>query len=224
VRLPVESANIQSTIQVAENRWVLWASGPQLGPAVRFWGILLTALVAACALGRLPGSPLRSVDWMLLGIGLTQGPLVAAFAVVGWFFVVRWRSTEAFQRLPFLAYNAVQVALVVATVAVVGVLIYVVGEGLLGAPEMFIAGNQSTQTQLQWFQARSGNLLPACGCVTVSIWWYRFLMLLWALWLAVSVLRWLATAWKAFGSGKYFRAFPTNPKAANPQPPPIPAD
>ena len=223
VRLPVESANIQSTILVAENRWVLWASGPQLGPAVRFWGILLTSLIAAFALGRLPHSPLRSLQWMLLGIGLTQAPLVAAFAVVAWFFVVRWRSTEGFQRLPFLAYNAVQVALVAATIAVVGVLIYVVGEGLLGNPEMFISGNNSTRTQLQWFQARSGTLLPTCGCVSVSIWWYRFLMLLWALWLAVSVLRWLAMAWKAFGSGEYFRAFPARKKAATPPPPPIAA-
>jgi hypothetical protein len=160
---------------------------------------------------------------MLLGIGLTQAPLVAAFAVVAWFFVVRWRSTEGFQSLPFLAYNAVQLALVAATIAVVGVLIYVVGEGLLGNPEMFIAGNNSTRTQLQWFQARSGTLLPSCGCVSVSIWWYRFLMLLWALWLAVSVLRWLATAWKAFGSGDYFRPFPGRNKAGTPPPPPIPA-
>ena len=223
VRLPVESANIQSTIHVAQNRWVLWASGPQLGPAVRFWGILLTSLIAAFALGRLPHTPLRSLQWMLLGIGLTQAPLVAAFAVVAWFFVVRWRSTEGFQSLPFLAYNAVQLALVAATIAVVGVLIYVVGEGLLGNPEMFIAGNNSTRTQLQWFQARSGTLLPSCGCVSVSIWWYRFLMLLWALWLAVSVLRWLATAWKAFGSGDYFRPFPGRNKAGTPPPPPIPA-
>jgi hypothetical protein len=112
---------------------------------------------------------------------------------------------------------------VAATIAVVGVLIYVVGEGLLGNPEMFISGNNSTRTQLQWFQARSGTLLPTCGCVSVSIWWYRFLMLLWALWLAVSVLRWLATAWKAFGSGEYFRAFPARKKAATPPPPPIAA-
>ena len=81
----------------------------------------------------------------------------------------------------------------------------------------------STRTQLQWFQARSGTLLPSCGCVSVSIWWYRFLMLLWALWLAVSVLRWLATAWKAFGSGDYFRPFPGRNKAGTPPPPPIPA-
>jgi hypothetical protein len=46
---------------------------------------------------------------------------------------------------------------------------------------------------------------------------------LWALWLAVSVLRWLAMAWKAFGSGEYFRAFPARKKAATPPPPPIAA-
>jgi hypothetical protein len=209
VRLPVESANIQSSLGVGEDRWVLWASGPRRGPAVRFWSILITSLLAALALGRIPGSPLRPVQWMLLGIGLTQVPLLAAFTVIGWFFVFRWRGQPRFQTLPWFAYNGAQALLVGLTAATVGILLFAVSAGLLGNPKMFILGNGSTSTLLRWFQARSdGSALPVCDCVSVSIWWYRFAMLLWALWLAVSVLGWLGRAWKSFASGGFLRHWP----------------
>ena len=211
VRLPVESANIQSSLGVGEDRWVLWASGPRRGPAVRFWVILLTSLLTALALGRIPKSPLRSLQWMLLMIGLTQVPLWAAFTVIGWFFLLQWRGHERFQTLPWLGYNASQLGLVALTATALGILLVAVSAGLLGNPKMFILGNGSTSTLLRWFQARSeGTSLPMCSCVSVSIWWYRFAMLLWALWLAISVLGWLGSAWKSFASGGFFRQ-PTHP-------------
>jgi hypothetical protein len=211
VRLPVESANIQSSLGVGEDRWVLWASGPRRGPAVRFWVILLTSLLTALALGRIPKSPLRSLQWMLLMIGLTQVPLWAAFTVIGWFFLLQWRGHERFQTLPWMEYNASQVGLVALTATALGILLFAVSAGLLGNPKMFILGNGSTSTLLRWFQARSeGTSLPMCSCVSVSIWWYRFVMLLWALWLAISVLGWLGSAWKSFASGGFFRQ-PTHP-------------
>ncbi|MFM8420008.1 MAG: hypothetical protein ACKOEQ_07790, partial [Verrucomicrobiota bacterium] len=57
VVLPVEAANVMTTANVGMDRWVLWASGPQRGPAVRFWGILALSLMGAVALGRVPKSP-----------------------------------------------------------------------------------------------------------------------------------------------------------------------
>ena len=221
VRLPVESANIQSSLGVGEDRWVLWASGPRRGPAVRFWVILLTSLLTALALGRIPKSPLRSLQWMLLMIGLTQVPLWAAFTVIGWFFLLQWRGHERFQTLPWLGYNASQLGLVALTATALGILLFAVSAGLLGNPKMFILGNGSTSTLLRWFQARSeGTSLPMCSCVSVSIWWYRFAMLLWALWLAISVLGWLGSAWKSFASGGFFRQ-PTHPaRTATILPPP----
>ncbi len=53
---------------------------------MRFWSILVCALLAAWVLGRISLSPLRSVEWMLLALGLTQVPLPAALAVIGWLF------------------------------------------------------------------------------------------------------------------------------------------
>jgi hypothetical protein len=102
-------------------------------------------------------------------------------------------------------HNVAQVFMACLTAAMVGVLIFAVAAGLLGSPRMFILGNDSTQTALRWFEPRSGPVLPGCGVWSVSIWWYRLLMLLWALWLAWSLLKWLAAAWKAFATGGILR-------------------
>jgi hypothetical protein len=37
------------------------------------------------------------------------------------------------------------------------------------------------------------------------MWWYKAAMLLWALWLAFALVRWLPIAWKALGSGGFWR-------------------
>jgi hypothetical protein len=84
---------------------------------------------------------------------------------------------------------------------------------------MFISGNDSTRTALRWFQARSEALLPQPGCFSISIWWYRFAMLAWALWLALALIRWLRHGWQAFTSGG---AFHSSPKMKAAVPPPIP--
>ena len=85
---------------------------------------------------------------------------------------------------------------------------------------MFIRGNGSTRTMLLWHQARCEELLPQPGCLSVSIWWYRFLMLLWALWLATSLIRWLRWAWQQFSSGACFRKM-LNPRSKGSSPPPL---
>ncbi len=218
VRLPVESANVSTTITVPEDRWVLWAHGPTRGPAVRFWGILAISLLAALALGRAARSPLRTLEWMLLGIGLTQVPLPAAMIVVGWFFALAWRGDAAFLRLKNGTFNALQVFLILLTAGALGILLTAVGEGLLGSPEMFITGNGSYSTSLRWFQARVDGVLPRAGCFSISIWWYRLLMLAWALWLAASLIRWLRVGWEHFSSGGCFRK---KPKLIVPPPLPV---
>jgi hypothetical protein len=221
VRLPVESANIKTIIHVPGDRWVLSAAGPRLGPAVRFWGVLLCALLAAVALGKIGRSPLGTAAWMLLAIGLTQVPLPAALAVVGWLFLLAWRGGESFQRLGNVPYNLLQVFLIGLTVTALGILVFAVSEGLLGSPVMFIAGNGSTSETLRWFQPRSGPALPQPGCLSISIWWYRLAMLAWALWLAAALLRWLRIGWENFSVGGFFRRKP-KPTPAPVAPPPLP--
>ena len=218
VRLPVASANIETSMRIPDDRWVLWTRGPLRGPAVRFWSLLACALIAAWVLGRISTSPLRSFEWMLLAIGLTQVPLPAALAVVGWLFFLAWRGRPSFRALPAWGFNLLQIFLIALTAVTLVIFVAVVAAGLLGSPEMFILGNGSHRTLLRWYQARTGVELPTPGCFAVSIWWYRILMLVWALWLAASLIRWLRWAWDQFSGGGYFRKM--GKKALTP--PPIP--
>jgi hypothetical protein len=204
VSLPVESANITTIIEVPDDRWTLWAGGPLRGPAVRFWGILLGSLLAAWALGRIALSPLKTREWMLLAIGLTQIPLPAALVVVAWLFLLAWRGGASFPKLPNWTHNLLQILLVVISLVVLGIFISIVAEGLLGSPEMFIRGNDSYQTMLRWYEARVDGALPQPYCFSISIWWYRLLMLLWALWLAAALIRWLTWGWRQFNAGGCF--------------------
>lgn len=220
ITLPVESANITTVVNVPESRWVLWAHGPLRGPAVRFWTLLGCALLAAWVLGGLKLSPIGRVQWMLLGLGLTQVPLPLAAIVVGWFFLLAYRGTRTRPGISGWRFNLVQLGLIAVTAAAAGVLIAAVGKGLLGNPQMFISGNGSTPTQLQWFQPRAGAVLPQPLIISCSVWFYRFLMLAWALWLASALLRWLKWGWAQFGCGGYWRSKPPRKKAA--MPPPLP--
>lgn len=203
---PVESSNVTIIMRVPDNRWVLWAHGPLLGPAVRFWTVFVCVLIAAHILASLSLSPLKRHQWALLAIGLTQVHLIPALIVVVWLFALAWRGKSAESQIKFRwLFNILQLALIVLTAVAVGVLLDVLRTGLLGSPEMFISGNGSTRSELRWFQARAEGTLPTPWILSVSIWWYRFLMLAWALWLANALLGWTRWGWMQFSQGGVFR-------------------
>ncbi len=215
VVLPTMASNVDTTMQVPSSRWVLWASGPQRGPAVRFWTILIVALLIAVGLSQLPRSPLRLWEWMLLAIGLTQVPIPAAMFVTAWLFLLAFRGGNGLSRMQAPVFNAVQVVIVLMTTISLFILVYVVSAGLLGSPDMFVLGNGSSQHFLRWLSPRSPAQLPVAGMISISVWFYRLAMLFWALWLATSLIRWLTQGWQNFGKDGFWRqittAAPRNP-------------
>ena len=204
-QLPVDAANVTTTVKLSSDRWVLWAHGPMRGPAIQFWVILASAMLVAWVLGSLSLSPLRRLEWVLLIIGLTQVPLLAAMLVIGWLFLLAWRGQREAAEIARWRFNLMQLALVLMTVISLGILVTAVGEGLLGNPDMFIIGNGSTRTTLNWFQPRTGQELPQPIVISVSVWYYRLLMLFWALWLAMAVIRWLQFGWAAFSKETFWK-------------------
>jgi hypothetical protein len=78
-------------------------------------------------------------------------------------------------------------------------------DGLLGYPQMNIQGNGSTGNQLNWYQDITASVLPQPLVVSVPIWVYRALMLIWALWLAFKMVNWLRWSWDSFTLGGYWR-------------------
>jgi hypothetical protein len=103
-------------------------------------------------------------------------------------------------------YNLTQAALAVLTLAALIGLVGAVSQGLLGRPAMQIMGNGSTGTLLNWYQDRTSGALPEISVVSVPMWVYRGLMLGWALWLALRLLRWLRWGWDSCSRPVLWRA------------------
>jgi len=211
VGLGTPSVNAATRIELGQDRWVLWAGGPTLGPAVLFWSLIPLILVAALALARLPFSPAGAWQWGLLLIGLTQAPAAGAVLVVAWLLALAWRGAKG-QGLNDLAFNLLQIGLVLLSLQALGALATAIAAGLLGQPEMQIAGNGSGTaagvTQLLWYQDRGAENLPQPWVISVPLWVYRLLMLAWALWLANSLLNWLRWGWGCFSAGGLWRKSP----------------
>ncbi len=205
VALGAPAVNLSTQVAVPVNRWVLAVSGPRLGPAVLFWSLLFVLALVAFGLAQVRAVPLRFHHWFLLGLGLTQVPVWMSAVVVGWLFALAWRR-ERGARLGALGFDLVQIALAIATVAALGVLFEAIRHGLLGAPEMQIAGNGSSASELQWYQDRSDGSLPAASMFSVPLGVYRAAMLAWALWLALALLRWLRWGWDCFARDVLWRS------------------
>jgi hypothetical protein len=208
VGLNLASVNSRVELQLPQDRWLLFASGPGIGPAILFWGKLLILLAIAFALGRWRDLPMKTRHWMLLALGLTQVPWWAAALVIAWFFAFSWRAKTAGAPNARWLFNLAQLALAALTVAMFGVLFIAVQGGLLGQPEMQVAGNNSTYDMLRWYVDRAGPELKSASVLTLPILVYRALMLVWALWLAWSLLSWLKWGWQGFATNGLWRKKP----------------
>ena len=92
------------------------------------------------------------------------------------------------------SYSA-QVVLAAFSIAALGVLISAIPYGLLGQPDMGLINGYGG---LPWFMDRTAAQLPQPFVLSVSIWFYKLAMLLWALWLSFALLRWLPWAWRQY--------------------------
>ena len=205
VNLGGPSVNATLSVSLPRNRWVLLAGGPVLGPAVLFWGVLLVILVGAVVLARVGGTPLRVHEWFLLGVGLSQSHVLAILVVAGWLLLLARRKRWADREMGAFKFDLAQLALALLTLVAGAVLLGAIEQGLLGSPDMQIAGNHSSAWQLNWYQDRVAGSLPTAWVMSAPMLLYRGLMLAWALWLALAILRWLGWAWSCFSAGGLWR-------------------
>ena len=201
VDLGLASVNSQIETKLGRDRWVLAAGGPRQGPAILVYGEILVVLLAALLLGRLSLTPLKSYHWFLLGLGISQTSLTVNLIVAGWLLALGARQRYAAAIRP-AQLNLVQLALAFLTLFALATLVLAVQQGLLGHPDMAIAGNGSSSYLLKWYQDRSPATLPQTWVFSAPILVYRFIMLTWALWLAFSVLRWLKWGWACISTGE----------------------
>lgn len=200
-----EAVNAAVTFRMPDSRWILFAGGPKLGPAVLFWSYILVVVLIAVGLGKTDIAPLRTHHWFLLGVGLTQVPSPIAVLIVGWLLALGYRC----RMRPLdkaLAFNILQLLLAALTLASLIGLYTAIERGLLGIPDMQIAGNHSTRLQLHWTQDRIDGFLPSPWVVSLPLWTYRLLMLTWSLWLAFSLVSWLRWGWGCFSRQQLWKS------------------
>ncbi len=200
IDLKQNSVNHSIKVKFPRDRWVLFVGGPDLGPAILFWGVLIVILILAVAMGYTSFTPLNTFSWILLGIGLSQVPVWMAFIVVAWLCVLGLRE-KIIQKASDIFFNVVQVGIGALTFLALISLFVVIQQGLLGSPDMQVAGNGSSATIFNWYQDRNAAVLPEAWLLSVPELVYRLLMLAWALWLAFSLLRWLKWGWQQCSIG-----------------------
>jgi len=173
-------------------------------------------IVVARLLGRWPQSPLRTTEWLLLGLGLSTLSWSVLVTVAAWLFAMRWRERwRGAHRVARWQFNLLQCALAVLTLVAVATLILSgVRYGLLASPDMGVAGPGSGDHTFGWFLDRTASALPRPVVYSLPLWVYRALMFAWALWVALALARWLRFAWRAWSSGGFWRGeAPTLPAA-----------
>lgn len=215
VDLGIASVNSHIRVTSGQDRWVLFTFGPKFGPAALIWGLLPVLLLLAIGLGRTAATPLKTRHWFLLLLGLSQIHVAAGLLVIAWLFALGARAKYPSASRAY--FNLAQVGLGLLTLISVLLLFTAVQQGLLGAPDMQISGNQSTPSNLSWYQDHSQPVLPTAGFVAVPMLVYRLLMLGWSLWMALALLNWLRWGWSCFALGGIWK------NKANLKPPETPA-
>lgn len=204
IRWQGDLVNATVNVNMPGNRWILWLCGPQIGAVVQYWGLLVLILIGAFILSRLPSSPLKVWQWILLLLGLTQTSVWEAGFVVAWLlFIGKCRSGFMPERA--FAYDLRQLLMMLLTLVALAILVDGVHQGLLGYPRMHITGNGSSHDWLSWYQDRTDGMMPKAHILSVPILVYHLVMLAWALWLASSLIKWMKWEWQALCVGGLWR-------------------
>lgn len=222
VDLRTPASNIGTRIELPRDRWVLFAFGPGVGPAILFWSELLVFIALAVPIGRWRHSPLRTHEWLLLGLGLSTFSWAVLIAFAAWVFVMRWRESWSGE-ISRMRFNFRQVVLALLSIVALVSLVAAIPNGLLGTPDMRVVGPESEAGAFYWFLDATQGPLPQPGVISISLWWYRAAMLAWALWLSFALLRWIPWAWRAWIRDGIWRTDTVPASGSRPAAPPAPA-
>lgn len=207
VDLHSPASNIHTELTLPADRWPLFAlgRGAGVGPAVLYWGELVALFALAWALGRWSWSPLRTHEWLLLGLGLSTQSWSVFVTVALWLFALRWRLGWPGTSRRWV-FNLVQLSLALFTVVALSTLLFTgIQYGFLSSPEMGVVGEGSGGNVFAWFRDQTASSLPQPLVLSVPMWTYKTLILLWALWTGWAVTRWLRFAWQAWSAAGFWR-------------------
>lgn len=189
------SSNQRIDIDLPDNRWILLLGGPKMGPSILIWGMLFVVVLLSIALGRAKLTPLKPYEWVILSLGVCTLNFFTFVVVAVWLIMLQQRGQLAgissARKFKFL-----QVGLFLLSIIALGLLITTIPEGLLGSPDMRVAGNNSSDGFLRWYQDHSDAAFPTAWVISLPLWCYKVAILLWSLWLASSLMKWIRWAWQ----------------------------
>lgn len=205
INLNAPVSNIISIIDLNNQRWILWAKGPLLGPAVLYWGELFAFILLALLVSKVKFSPLSTLHWIVLGFGLSLSNWGVLMLTAFWFASIT-ASNYRPKTLSRLAFNTSQFLLYGLSIITIISLVSVVPVSLLSSPSMGIEGNYSYGNHLQWFSDKTNGLLPQVSVISIPTLFYKGIMLAWVIWLSFAFLNWIKWAWKTLGEQGYWRS------------------
>jgi len=189
------SSNQHITIELPNNRWTLFVGGPLVGPSVLFWGMLIVVVFLAVLLGRSKLTPLKPYEWVLLSLGICTVSFFTFMMVAVWLIALRQRGKlESISTTT--TFKCLQLVLFIFSIFTLTALIGTIPAGLLGSPDMHIAGNNSYANWFNWYQDHSDSEFPTAWVISLPLWCYKIAILLWALWLASALLSWIRWGWQ----------------------------
>ena len=208
--------NIDLSMHIPRNQWILLLSGPRMGAAVLFWGVVIVTVGVALAMTRLANFPLTKIDAVLVAIGATLANIWALLFVVFWLLAIWWRGRNALETLSNTNYRLAQLGIGLLTVLGVLALFTTVLSALLTPANMFV-GPQSSPGMtfvstisagtlaLSWYDDFSLGDLPRALVVSLPFWLYQLMMLGWSLWLVFALIRWIRQSFHVVSLPTYWR-------------------
>lgn len=198
--LEAPASNVSTSVQMSRDRWVLLLGGPALGPGILYWGMLLVVVLLAMIISRIPGLPFTATDAILLSLGLSLANLPATLLIAIWVIALRFRGALVSSLSADWSRNLLQVTTAGLSILTIGALIFSVPNALLGSPDMQVEGNGSSAYLFNWFTDQTGSALPSAWVLSLPLWVYRVIMLVWSLWLAFALIRWVPWAWRQWST------------------------
>lgn len=212
VQLNYPYANAQVTVKLPNDRWVLWLAGPQIGPAVLLWSIAAIVLLLAIGVAKTGLTPLRTWEWLLLSLGIVTMNAFLLLVIAACFMALTLRGRTTADKLG-KHFTAIQIALILFSLLSVVLLLVSIPVGLLAQPQMLVQGNGSSAYLLNWFTDQGTGATPQVTILSLPLWCYRLVMLLWSLWLAFALTGWLRWGWTQLSRGGFWLSTPVKKPA-----------